>query len=436
MFTELDALFNEKLTENGDLAYKSSTSPLVDILFSTPYLEKHLGEVSIGNSNKEKLFSMFIRDPRNGLGRRDLGRELMKQSGVPANFVPQVGRYDDLYELFGLAGDMMVLEAATQGDALAAKWLPRYTSGKKAKARAIAIMKSAKLTIREYQAICKTANTVEQQLNEHVRDANGNVIYTKREFINFEHVPSLARIKWSRKFYSIPSYELYLEQVKKGEAKMNFSVGTSYDIYKALNSGLISSDEADLMFKQLKPVNISCIPIIDVSGSMHDSSDSIGKALSIGIQLSRNSTYCNGQFITFSSVPQLQRLKGESLMEQTVNLLNADWGMSTDLGAVFRLLGKLESYPDYLVVLSDMEFDRGSRSSKDALMASLAQKGIETKIIWWNFNSRSMTFPETDKYGNFFMSGYSPQLLELLNHGMDANSFLDAMLSDYAKKLV
>lgn len=435
MFTELDALFNEKLTENGDLAYKSSTSPLVDILFGTPYLEKHLDEVSIGSSNTEKLFSMFIRDPRHGLGRRDLGRELMKQSGVPANFIPTVGRFDDLYNIFGLAGDMMVLEAAVQGNALAAKWLPRYTSGIAAKARAVAIMKAAKLSIREYQAICKTANTVEQQLNEHVKDNGGNIIYTKREFINFEHVPSLARIKWSKKFYSIPSYELYLEKVKSGEAKMNFSTGNAYYIYRALVERKISETEADLMFAQLPKIDISCIPIIDVSGSMMDGSDSMGKAVSIGMQLSKNSSYCPNQFITFSAQPALETIKGDTLLEQIVNVKRADWGGSTNLGAVFKLLGKLKSYPDYLIVLSDMEFNRGTRDHKDMLMRDLKSRGINTKIIWWNFNSRSMTFPETDEYGNYFMSGYSPQLLSLLSHGMDANSFLEALLKDYAKKI-
>ena len=79
---ELEKILNEKLTENGDLAYKSTGSELLDILFMSPYFEKHLDEVSIGTSNKEKLFSMFMRDPRYGLGRRDLGRELMKKSGV------------------------------------------------------------------------------------------------------------------------------------------------------------------------------------------------------------------------------------------------------------------------------------------------------------------------------------------------------------------
>ena len=39
---ELEKILNEKLTENGDLAYKSTGSEQLDILFMSPYFEKHL----------------------------------------------------------------------------------------------------------------------------------------------------------------------------------------------------------------------------------------------------------------------------------------------------------------------------------------------------------------------------------------------------------
>ena len=96
---KLEKLMNEKYTENGDKAYKSTGNNLTDLFFMTPYFEKHLDEVSIGTSDKEKLFSMYIRDPRYGLGRRDLGRKLMYLSQVdPVNIV-RAGRYDDLWNI-------------------------------------------------------------------------------------------------------------------------------------------------------------------------------------------------------------------------------------------------------------------------------------------------------------------------------------------------
>ena len=83
--TELEKLFAQKRTENGDFAYSTTGNNLLDILFMTAYYEKNLDKVKIGNSDKEQLFSMLIRDGRFGLGRRDLGRELMKQSKVSPN---------------------------------------------------------------------------------------------------------------------------------------------------------------------------------------------------------------------------------------------------------------------------------------------------------------------------------------------------------------
>ena len=78
----LNEIFNAKLTENGDLAFsKVSDNNYLNILFLTEYYQKHLTEVpQLGNSDLDRLFAMFIRDPRYGLGRRDLGRKLMSDT--------------------------------------------------------------------------------------------------------------------------------------------------------------------------------------------------------------------------------------------------------------------------------------------------------------------------------------------------------------------
>ena len=135
---ELEKILNEKLTENGDLAYKSTGSELLDILFMSPYFEKHLDEVSIGTSNKEKLFSMFMRDPRYGLGRRDLGRELMKKSGVSPKAVVAAGRFDDLLMMASDAAVSFWKDEIAAGNGLAKKWAPRLTGKYSKLAKALA----------------------------------------------------------------------------------------------------------------------------------------------------------------------------------------------------------------------------------------------------------------------------------------------------------
>ena len=96
---EIEKILNEKKTENGDKAYRSTGNNLLDLLFMREYFNKHLNEASIGTVEKAKLFSMFMREPRYGMGRRDLGRRLMKLSGVSAENVVKAGRFDDLYKI-------------------------------------------------------------------------------------------------------------------------------------------------------------------------------------------------------------------------------------------------------------------------------------------------------------------------------------------------
>ena len=198
---------------------------------------------------------------------------------------------------------------------------------------------------------------------------------------------------------------------------------------------------------------------MDTSGSMCDSNDSFGKALAIGHYLAKCSTYCPNQVISFSSKPQLITL-GESMPlhggygmpsdfrdsksqyhKEIASMYTGDCS-NTDFGKVMELLSKLggpvpelNDMPEYLVVLSDMEFDYGSSMSKDRTMQLFRSKGYNTKIVWWNLNSRATTAPEMDKHGNIFLSGYNPQLLKFLEVGFDAEAFLDKLLREYAKAI-
>ena len=124
---EIEKIMNEKRTENGDISYKSTGNNLVDLFFMTAFFEKNLDQVKIGTSEKEKVFSMFIRDPRFGLGRRELGRELMKQSKVPFYDIVKAGRYDDLWHIPTNENLNYLRTKLNEGDELAKKWMPRLT---------------------------------------------------------------------------------------------------------------------------------------------------------------------------------------------------------------------------------------------------------------------------------------------------------------------
>lgn len=134
--------------------------------------------------------------------------------------------------------------------------------------------------------------------------------------------------------------------------------------------------------------------------------------------------------------PTDEQVKSSKYIRDILSLYTGDC-TNTDFGAVMDLLKKLDknSAPQYLIVLSDMEFDRGSKHSKDTTMNIFKERGINTKIVWWNFNSGNTTCPEVDSYGNIYMSGYNPILLKYLECGFNGQDFLDKLLKEYAAKV-
>lgn len=441
---QLNKLRHSTITENGDEAFDSTGDNLLDILFMASYYEKHLSEVHISNSPKEKLFSMFMRDPRHGLGRRDLGRKLMELSEVEPCDVVLAGRFDDLLYTGNPNVPGFWFSEIKKGNVLAKKWAPRLTGkdGKFAKF----LCNQWGLKEKKYRSLIKCPETVEfklsyaEPLKRNVLEAmfkTGGVCHPRHplvDVIDFSKVPSLAMIKYYNRFLTGEDtrerFSQYLKDVRNGKKDLKIATTTVYDIYR--NSMKI---DADLFFDKIEKIPISCVPIIDSSGSMY-TDDAIGKALSIGHYLALCSSYCNGYAISFSSHPRLLKVQGDSYNEQIKSLYTGDCS-NTDLGKVMKLLTKLDkdNLPDYFVVLSDMEFDQGSVNGKDFLMASWREQGIKTKIVWWNFCNREKISPETDDYGNIFLSGYSPMLLKYLETGFNARDFLDKLLVEYSKKI-
>lgn len=423
---------NKKFTENGDIAYQSTNNKLIDILFMTQYYRNNLSEVPIlGNTERERLFARFIRDPRYGLGERDLGRKLMEETGVRASAVVESGRADDLLFMNGEYYKYFFLKNLAKGEYNFQKWSPRLSSGKRSRRMALELINYLKINKSEYRELikCKTTESIL---------CSGGIVP------DYSKVPSLSFIKNKNNFRKNDqdNFQEFLNKCEIGQAKIHTTVTNPYDIMK-LVADFNSLDyeqeykELDILFKQLGKVTFDGIlPILDNSGSMHyNDFDSATKAQSIAHYVAKNTNYLNNHIVTFSSDPKLLEL-GNNYREDC-KILNSFSDMSsTNLKGVMDILMQVKSdHPKYLLILSDMEFNAGSSNSKDELMAYYRKNKIKTRIIWWNFNARNKTCPETDNYGNIFLSGYSPQLLALLEQGFDGQAFLDKLLDDYAIKI-
>lgn len=441
---------NTKLTENGDLAFNSTGNNLLDFLFMSSYFEKHLDEAKIGTSDKEKLFARFLRDPRFGLGRRDLGRELMAQSDVDIKDIVGSGRFDDLLAILkNKTTDDDKTEnilsywhnEISKGNELAKKWASRLTGKDKKYAKLLA--NEWGMSEKEYRAFIKCENTTEYKLSYTTEDKQNaleeifdskNLSHPLIDKIEFEKVPSLAMLKYYNIFKSRPDlserFNKYLEDVKNNKKELKISTSTVYDIYK--NREKV---DADLFFDKLEKISINCIPVLDSSGSMMWCfGDFYGKACSIAHYLAKCSSFCNNQVVSFSSSPELINITGNTYSKQIESMYTGDC-TNTDLAKVMELFKDLKEFPNFIVILSDMEFDEGSAVKKDELMKLWKKKEYKTKIVWWNFNDRNKTVPEMDEMGNIYLSGYSPMLLKYLEVGFDGNKFLDKLLEEYSKKV-
>lgn len=256
---EVEKILNEKKTENGDISYKSTGDKYLDILFMSEYFTKHLDEVpTVDKDEYGKLFAMFIRDPRYGLGKRDLGRRLMKDAENSPYEIADAGRFDDLIKIPTMANLNYLLSELMNGNELAKKWMPRLTG--KDRKLAKAFCRQFQMSEKEYRKLIKCESTTEYKLSyAKIKEGTplndlfdeGNYEHPLVDTINFEHVPSLAMIKYYNVFNTREDlkdrFEEYLSSVKKGEKKLNTKVTNVYDICK--NRYKI---DADLFFDQIE----------------------------------------------------------------------------------------------------------------------------------------------------------------------------------------
>ena len=439
----LEKLFNTKLTENGDLAYKSSGNSVVDLIFLAEYFTKNPNEIPINNiaelpEEARRLLCMFVRDPRYGMGYRDYGRILFNLFSIPIDDIVKSGRWDDAWAVFELcaksviSGNVAYLAHSfynrlktecESGNELCKKWMPRLSSGEVSRRRAKDFCNYFNMSHKDYSKLIK-ANTVENTLS------NGDI-----SDINYEHVPSLAMMKYFETFKRKDGerFQKYLDDVKAGKKNVNFATGTVYDIYRNLDR---LEGNAELFFEKLPKAPMSSIVICDTSGSMFNQYDAIGKALALTYYFAKNSTYAPDMFVSFSQHPELIKLNGRNMKEVFENMGRADWGYNTDLGKVFELLMNLEGeMPEYLIVLTDGEFDQMSSTRKDEWKRMLEKRGQKCKICWWCLNDgRSRTVPELEG-DNIFMSGYNGTLLRYLEAGFDNEKFIEKLLLEYEKSI-
>lgn len=461
MGTLLNALqTKDGLTENGMTTNSSSLNACVDLFFNIGAMRGQDKTRLISNFskafNEDPLVALRIlfwaRDIRGGAGERQIFKDIMVYLAKSAHrdklaknlaLVPEYGTWQDLLSLIGTPLQTQTLDIIKGGieaeNGLCAKWMPREKSGKRQLAKIV--RQHLGLSPREYRKTLARLTTVVETA----------MCQNEWSTIDYAKVPSLASARYQKAFgrHNSDGYTAYINSLVNGDTKINAGAVYPYDIIKSLKRG--NTDVANEQWKALpnymEDSEDMILPVVDVSGSMDILAGSnknvtcMDVAVSLGLYISERNVgpFKNG-FITFSGTPKLQYLNG-NLQDRYHQLRRADWGMNTNIQAVFELIlyqAKVNNVaesdmPTKILILSDMEFDTAQSAgywniSNTTKWNPTAQNMIEEmytaagyrmpQVVYWNIQSRGDNVPvRYDKVGTALVSGFSPAIMTSLLGG-------------------
>lgn len=416
-------------------------------------------------------FVFYLRDCRQGKGERKLFRALvrhMRESKLETHliknlkYIPEYGSWKDISLCFfgtnleshavKLIANQLKSDLESDNPSLCAKYAPSEKGAidKRHKA-ASKIAAELGVTLTQYRKkylapLRAKLNIVERQLCS-----------KKWDDVDYEKVPSIAGTRYKKTFIKHDEirYKEYLSSVMDGKKKMNTGVLMPHQIVGkyindsnyVLNKDLTVEAQWVSFIKDRKEKwseGVDIMPLIDVSGSMYETHDTIRPidvAVSLGLlfaKLNSSEQYKN-KFITFSQTPELVSIKDDSLYEQVTQLSKAGWGMSTNFQAVFDLLLNIaktfdipqDKLPKLLLVLSDMQFNEATRKyySKDKtnweeINNKYKEAGYERPtILFWNLSGKSVDFPIPDAKVSkcALLSGYNDNILYSILDGKIPN---------------
>lgn len=462
----LNEEFNESVTENGALGYRTTGKAILDFNYkvasyrskSEDEIIKDFEKVWLDNKILAMQFLFFIRDREEGLGERRLFRVIIKHlaktdPAIVKKVIPVIaeyGRFDDLLELFETPLEEDVLQLiknqlfADDLDAdsdkpisLLAKWLPSINASNQTQiCRAKKIIKSLNTTEKDYRKLLS-------KLRKHIDVTEKKMCANEWEEIKYENVPSRANLNYNDAFlrHDEERRREFLNKVEKGEKKIHAGKLYPHDIvhkYMTTSWNVKAKDTTlEELWKALPQKEIAnTLVVADGSGSMasrigNTNISALDVANALAIYFAENN---KGQFkdkyITFSENPQYVDFYGcNSLYDKIRKALAYDEVANTNIKAVFDLILKTakkyalsqEEMPANILIISDMEFDYavGGDINKK-LFKNIEERYTNAgyklpRLVFWNVNSRTGTIPvKENDLGVALVSGFSTNIAEMV----------------------
>jgi hypothetical protein len=486
---------NYTYTENGALTYKSTMNGLLDLFaLGGAYRTRSDADVvnlfmkAFAESEKYALKCLFyLRDVRGGQGERRffrvvtkwLAREHTDAMKRNLQYVPEFGRWDDLYEFIGtplekdafaLMRKQLELDVQCKTPSLLAKWLKsENTSSHQSRELANKTRIYLGMTHKEYR---KTLSI----LRERIRVLERLMSAGRWDEIEFDKIPSRAGIIYRNAFarHDIErmregAVQSYADFAKDKDTKVNAKALYPYEVVeKAMEFGnswgnyyyshtksndldnterLMVNKYWDNLADYFNGCSFNGICVADTSGSMY------GQPMAVAISIAmycaeRNKGEFANHFFTFSDNPDFIEIEGVDFVDKVNRISRADWGGSTNIEAVFDMMLRIaktnhvsqNDIPKSVIIVSDMEFnmcvsgnsrvtDRYGYSryggADETLFETIEKRwnaaGYKLPLLtFWNVQARQDNIPmRSTKYVNY-VSGFSPVIFEQVLKGITA----------------
>lgn len=379
----------------------------------------------------------YARDPRKGLGERFTGRSFLRTLlRLDANlfdrvfpFIPELGRWDDLFEFISRPTVARFIYAQLDQDhknatmkgtqiSLLAKWLPSENAGHKSTTSARIMVQclnkyaGASLTMRTYRKMLSFIRRALDIVESKMSAGEWNKI-------KFENVPSRAGLLYRKAFSKQDGlrYAKYIEDLKKGKTKANTGTLYPYEFARDIKAGKYDT-ALDALWSALPDYladsNTEAVVAIDGSGSMYWQESCVNGIYAGDVAASlacyfadRSKGPWKGHFFSFDSSAKLYTVPQGDLRTRMQYCIGSGGLGSTNVQAVFDAIlrvGKENKIPAHqmprvLFIVSDMQFDASSYgysrgTNHDTMKKKFEAHGYQQPfVVYWQVNARKSDKP-------------------------------------------
>ena len=481
---------NFTYTENGAITHKTTKSDLLDmfaigaamrnrsdsdviLMFRKAYTENPVYALKC-------LF--YIRDVRGGQGERRFFRVIMKDlaswdtAAARRNlrYIPEFGRWDDLYvfvgtplenDAFNFMKEQLALDVECKTPSLLAKWLKsENTSSAESRKLANITRQHFGMNHKQYR---KTLSVLRNRINIVERLMSEN----RWDEIEFDKIPSKAGMIYKNAFArhdlerekSVKDVQTYAEFARDTTKKVNAKTLYPYECVEEAaklmgstrwGSCHVSMDDTDrLMVNKFwdnltdyfNGASLNALAVVDTSSSMWGTPVYVATSLGMYCAEKANGPFA-GHYVSFSRNPRLVKVEGVDFCDKVDRIIRTELCENTDIEKTFDMLLNTairnrcsqEDLPQNIIIISDMEFDRArgygqtydyathtyktNNATPDTLMEGIARKWENAgykmpHLIFWNVNARQNNIPMLGNGPISYVSGFSPSIFQSIITG-------------------